>query len=102
MAETEGIHQNYLPRRIQLHQDDGTFRQFSEIEFLALDGAKVVLGEPGMGKSEFMSVAGRHFEVEPIRTSRFILSKRVDRLVNDRHWSRSIRCTEVWRNEEFY
>lgn len=83
MAETEEIHQIYMPRRFQLHQDDGSVRQLSEIEFLTLAGSKVVLGEPGMGKSEFMSAAGRHFEVEPIRASRFILSRRADRLVID-------------------
>ena len=34
--------------------------------------------------------------------SRFILSKRVDRLVNDGTWSRTIWCTEVSRNGEFH
>ena len=33
---------------------------------------------------------------------RFILSERVDRLVNDGTWSRTIWCTEVSRNGEFH
>lgn len=82
MAEAENIHHIYLPRRFQLLQDGGSVRLLSEKEFLALAGPKVVLGEPGMGKSEFMSAAGRYFEAEIIRASRFMLSKRADRFVS--------------------
>lgn len=50
-------------------------------EFLALDGNKVILGEPGMGKSELMREFGRHLRVEPVTAIRFINSKDPAKLI---------------------
>ncbi|MCG4256748.1 NACHT domain-containing protein [Acetobacter senegalensis] len=50
-------------------------------KFLALDGNKVILGEPGMGKSELMRELGRHLGVEPVTAIRFIHSKKPATLI---------------------
>lgn len=81
MTEDLDTHRIYFPRRLQLLQVDGTTRPLSELEFLDLPGPKVVLGEPGMGKSTFMAAAGRHFESAPIRASQFMRSNRAERFL---------------------
>ncbi|TWA68742.1 hypothetical protein FBZ85_1305 [Azospirillum brasilense] len=48
---------------------------------LAIPGAKIILAEPGMGKSELMCQAGRVLGVEPVTASRFMRAKNASRLV---------------------
>src|SRR5688572_9536987 len=43
----------YLPRRLSITGPDG-MKEISQEEFLRLEGPLVVIGEPGVGKSEFV------------------------------------------------
>jgi hypothetical protein len=52
-----------------------------EAGLLALAGNKVILGEPGMGKSELIREIGRQFGIEPVTAIRFINSKNPAKLV---------------------
>ena len=53
----------------------GSAESIDEVEFLNAPGPKVVLGEPGMGKTELIREFGRRLEVEPVGAIRFMLSK---------------------------
>lgn len=44
----------YIARRLSVSQSDGRDVQYSDIGFFSLDGPLVVLGEPGLGKSEMV------------------------------------------------
>ncbi|MBZ9908083.1 hypothetical protein LB557_18900 [Mesorhizobium sp. BR115XR7A] len=71
----------YFPRRLTLTDASILDNRVDEAGLLALAGNKVVLGEPGMGKSELMRELGRRFGVEPITAIRFINSKDPAKLV---------------------
>ncbi len=66
---------DYFPRHLRFADSEGDMRRVDESEMLATKGAKIVLGEPGMGKSELMREAGRRLEVPHITAVRFMLSK---------------------------
>lgn len=70
-----GVTVGYLPRHLRFTDTAGDSRQVDESEMLATSGAKIVLGEPGMGKSELMREASRKLEVPLITAIRFMLSK---------------------------
>ena len=70
-----GATAGYLLRHLRFTDSKGDSRQVDESEMLATTGPKIVLGEPGMGKSELMRAAGRRLEVTPITARRFMLSK---------------------------
>jgi hypothetical protein len=73
---------DYFPRRLRIF-DGGTEGQLvDEDELLATTGAKVVLGEPGMGKSKLMREVGRRLGVVPISAARFINSIDPSRFVS--------------------
>jgi hypothetical protein len=65
----------YLLRQLRFTDSKGDRRQVDESEMLATKAPKIVLGEPGMGKSELMREAGRRLEVTPITAVRFMFSK---------------------------
>jgi hypothetical protein len=65
----------YFPRHLRIIDDQGQTRTVDEAELLARAGPKVVLGEPGMGKSELIVELGRKLSVQPITAVRFMLSK---------------------------
>ncbi len=65
----------YFPRRLQLSDPEEAARHVDESGMLATTGAKIVLGEPGMGKSELMRELGRRLDMEPVTALRFMLSK---------------------------
>ncbi|MGF6639968.1 hypothetical protein [Paraburkholderia sp. MM6662-R1] len=44
----------YIPRRLQITDRQGKTRFVSETELLSFEGPKIVLGEPGMGKSQLL------------------------------------------------
>lgn len=62
----------YFPRRLTLTNDSILDNRVDEGGLLTFDGNKVVLGEPGMGKSELMREVGRRLGVEPVTAIRFI------------------------------
>jgi hypothetical protein len=65
----------YFPRRLRFTDKEGNTHHVDETGMLATTGAKIVLGEPGMGKSELLCEAGRKLEVAPVSAVRFMLSK---------------------------
>ena len=71
----------YFPRRLTLTDASILENQVDEVGILALAGNKVVLGEPGMGKSELMREIGRQLGTEPVTAIRFINSKNPGKLV---------------------
>src|SRR5574338_1519907 len=71
---------SYFPRRLRLH-DEKAVDYLDETGLLAFSGPRVVLGEPGMGKSELMREVGRQLGVEPVTAIRFINAKNPAKLV---------------------
>ena len=71
----------YFPRRLTLTDVSVLDNQVDEAGLLALVGNKVILGEPGMGKSELMREIGRQLGVEPVTAIRFINAKNPVKLV---------------------
>lgn len=65
----------YFPRRLLLSDASILNNQVNEAGLLALAGNKVLLGEPGMGKSELMRELGRRVGGERITAIRFINAK---------------------------
>lgn len=71
----------YFSRRLTLADASVLDNRVDEGELLALAGNKVILGEPGMGKSELMREVGRQLGVEPVTAIRFINAKNPAKLV---------------------
>lgn len=71
----------YLSRRLTLTDASIDDSQVDEVGLIALAGNKVVLGEPGMGKSELMRELSRRLGVEPVTAIRFINAKNPAKLV---------------------
>jgi len=81
MAEDQGGSQRYFHRRVRLanttgFDKGGAPKTISEEEFLALRGPKVLLGEPGMGKTELITQASKSLGVDVVSAIRFMHSKR--------------------------
>ncbi|ESY13910.1 hypothetical protein [Mesorhizobium sp. LNJC394B00] len=71
----------YFPRWLTLADATIDNSRVDETGLLTLAGNKVVLGEPGMGKSELLGELGRRLSAEPVTAIRFINSKNPARLV---------------------
>jgi hypothetical protein len=71
----------YFPRRLAITEEGTLDSIVDEAGLLALAGNKVVLGEPGMGKSELMHELARRLEVELLTAVRFLRSKDPTKLV---------------------
>lgn len=71
----------YFPRRLAISEEDLLDNGVDEAGLLALPGNKIVLGEPGMGKSELMRELGLRLGVNLVTAIRFINSKSPDKLV---------------------
>lgn len=65
----------YFLRHLHFSDHEGNSHHISEANMLAIPGPKIVLGEPGMGKSRLIHEVGRRLEVKPITAIRFMLSK---------------------------
>jgi hypothetical protein len=72
----------YFSRRLTLTDASVLDNQVDEAWLLTLAGNKVILGEPGMGKSELMREVGRRLGVEPVTAIRFINAKNPAKLVS--------------------
>jgi hypothetical protein len=71
----------YFPRRLSVSDASILDNRVDEAGLLALAGNKIVLGEPGMGKSELMRELGRRLGVEPVTAIRFISAKNPAKLL---------------------
>ncbi|WP_242558264.1 MULTISPECIES: hypothetical protein [Pandoraea] len=71
----------YFSRRLSINEEGMLDERVDEAGLLTLPGNKIVLGEPGMGKSELMRELGRQLDVEPITAIRFLNAKSPVRLV---------------------
>lgn len=74
---------HYFPRKLHLQLSDGEdrLRTLDEDDLLAIQGAKVILGEPGMGKSQLIEELGRRLNVKVISARRFMASDNPSRFV---------------------
>ncbi|ALM86994.1 hypothetical protein ASB57_14980 [Bordetella sp. N] len=71
----------YFPRRLAISEKDLIDSSVDEAELLALPGNKIVLGEPGMGKSKLMRELGRRLNLDPVTAIRFIAARSPLKLV---------------------
>ena len=71
----------YFARRLTLLDDAQLDCALDETALVRLAGNAIILGEPGMGKSELMRELGRRLDVEPVAATRFIHAKSPARFV---------------------
>lgn len=71
----------YFPRRLRTVDALGQTRQVDEAEILKTPGPKILLGEPGMGKSTLIFELGDRLSIQPITAVRFLHHKNPERLV---------------------
>lgn len=64
----------YFRRKLRV-VEEASDREILDSDLLGLDRSVVVLGEPGMGKSELIAELGRASGVAPVSALRFMLSK---------------------------
>lgn len=72
---------SYFSRFLRKHDEQGQIQTVGDTEILTIAGPKVVLGEPGMGKSELIWELGRRLNVQPVDATRFMHSKDPSRFV---------------------
>jgi hypothetical protein len=77
----QGNATTYFPRRLTNGNASLLANRVDEEGLLELDGPKIVLGEPGMGKSELMRELGRRLGVEPVTATRFMNARNPTKLV---------------------
>lgn len=70
----EPIETPYFRRKLRI-LDEASEREILDSNLLGLERSVVVLGEPGMGKSELIGELGRAGGVAPVSAPRFMLSK---------------------------
>jgi hypothetical protein len=71
----------YFPRRLTLSDASILDKQVDEQSFFAFAGNTVVLGEPGMGKTELMRELARRLDIPSVTAIRFINAKNPAKLV---------------------
>jgi hypothetical protein len=71
----------YFPRLLSVSDASISDNRVDEAGIVELAGNKIVLGEPGMGKSELIRELGRQLDVEPVTAIRFINAKKPANLV---------------------
>ncbi len=71
----------YFSRSLRIIDEKGQVRIVGDSEITTIGGPIVVLGEPGMGKSELIREIGRRLDSRPIEAVRFMHSKDPSRLV---------------------
>lgn len=72
----------YFPRRLAISEKDFLDSRVDEAGLLSMPGNKIVLGEPGMGKSELMRELGRLLEIEPLTAIRFLNARNPAKLLS--------------------
>jgi hypothetical protein len=78
---SQGRTGGYFPRWLTAADDTSPTEPLSEAGLAALNGPRIVLGEPGMGKSELMGEFGQRLGVEPVTATRFMNAKKPTKLV---------------------
>ncbi|MGB3424774.1 MAG: hypothetical protein WBF84_01695 [Castellaniella sp.] len=71
----------YFPRRLSIRENGLPDNSVDEAELLSMPGNKIVLGEPGMGKSELMHELGRRLGVEPLTAIHFLNARNPAKLL---------------------
>lgn len=71
----------HIPRRLHFIDREGKTRFVNETDLLSFDGPKIVLGEPGMGKSQLLVQFADQLEVNTVSAVRFMLHKNPTKLV---------------------
>ena len=74
---------SYFPRHLRIMNEADQAQKVDELVLITMQGPKVILGEPGMGKSELIRELGRRLNVQPISATRFMLHRRPDSFVID-------------------
>ena len=78
-ASAEAV-SSYFPRRLRV--ECGTdLGETDEAGALTITGPKIVLGDPGMGKSELIREIGRRLNLQPITAMRFMLARNPAKLI---------------------
>jgi hypothetical protein len=72
---------NYFSRRLRTTDDKGQVRIVEDAEILKIGGPWIILGEPGMGKSELIKEIGSRLNIQPVPAVRFMHSKDPSRFV---------------------
>ncbi|WLH38046.1 ATP-binding protein [Pseudomonas sp. FP2196] len=72
---------SYFPRHLRVIKVEETAEKLDEQALIEIQGPKVILGEPGMGKSELIREIGRRLEVKIISATRFMNHARPESLV---------------------
>jgi hypothetical protein len=70
----ESLQTPYFRRKLRV-LEEASEREILDSDLLSLERSVVVLGEPGMGKSELIGELGRAGGVAPVSAPRFMLSK---------------------------
>jgi len=65
----------YFPRFLRTIESDEITKIYSESSMLDTPGPKIILGEPGMGKTHLVQEIGRRLDTEIVTAIRFISSK---------------------------
>lgn len=73
----------YFPRHLWFENEQGRVRQIGEDELLTIVGPKIVLGEPGMGKSSLIQELANKLGVKPVAAARFMLSADPSRFITE-------------------
>lgn len=68
------VESTYFRRKLHI-LDEASQSEIIDTELLSLERSVVILGEPGMGKSELIGELGRACGVAPVSATRFMLSK---------------------------
>lgn len=71
----------YFPRHLRTTDDKAQVQNVDEDEVLAIAGSKILLGEPGMGKTELMQELARKLGIQSITAVRFMHSKNPSQFV---------------------
>lgn len=69
----ESVGKAYFQRKLRI-LDDSSEREILDSDLLGQNRSVVVLGEPGMGKTELIAELGRAIGVDPVSAPRFMLS----------------------------
>lgn len=82
MADNPSSDAFYFSRRFAVIDISSPDKKVDETGLLALTGNKIVLGEPGLGKSKVMEELARQIGIKPVTAIRFINAKNPQRLVH--------------------
>lgn len=74
---------SYFPRHLRVINEGEEAQRIDELGLIAMQGPKVILGEPGMGKSELIREIGRLLEIKLISATRLMHHPRPESFVTE-------------------